>query len=140
MNGLTRQILRFGLIGGLATLAHLSVAVALVEGAAFPVLRANALAFLAALLLSYLGNRIWTFDGGGTHRRDFSRFALVALTCLAVNQAIVYGAVEALGWDYRLALAIVVLVIPAASFLLNRQWVFTPALVRPTSGLRSTDA
>jgi putative flippase GtrA len=52
---------------------------------------------------------------------------VIALSGLVLNQAIVYLMAERLGWDYRLALAVVVLVVPALSFIANRGWVFSGA-------------
>ena len=43
---------------------------------------------------------------------------------LAVNQAIVFTTVNMAGWSYRVALAIVLLVVPVLTYLVNRQWVF----------------
>ena len=56
------------------------------------------------------------------------RFVALALCGLAVNQAIVFAAVTMAGWNYRVALAIVLLVVPILTYLGNRQWVFRAAV------------
>ena len=111
------QALRFGLVGAAATLLHVLLAVGLVEAAALSPLSANLAAFCAALAVSYLGNLRWTFALRGAHRTRFPRFATIALLGLLLNQTIVYGFVELLHLDYRAALAVVVLIVPGASFL-----------------------
>ena len=75
----------------------------------------------------YLGNHRWTFAAKGAHAVHFPRFTAIALAGLSLNQAIVYVMVEVMVLDYRDALIIVVLVVPALSFVLNRGWVFSRA-------------
>ncbi len=125
MTPVPTQVARFAVIGGIATACHVAVAVILVEGPGLAPLWANFPAFCAAVLVSYLGNHSWTFGARGEHLFHFPRFAVTALTGLALNQAIVYAMVEVAGADYRLALAIVVLVVPTLSFAMNRIWVFS---------------
>jgi putative flippase GtrA len=119
------QVARFAVVGGIATVCHIVVAVVLVEGPGLTPVLANFIAFCAAVLVSYLGNHSWTFGATGEHLFHLPRFAAIAVTGLALNQAIVYTMVEVVGADYRLALMVVVLVVPALSFALNRGWAFS---------------
>lgn len=118
------QFFRFAAMGGVATLTHLIVALTLNERLGLSALTANFLAFTTAILISYLGNHRWTFTRQGRHDHYLPRFLIVALTGMILNQLIVYGIVELGGWSYRLALAVVVLIVPLITFSLNRQWVF----------------
>jgi putative flippase GtrA len=124
MTAVVRQFGRFIAVGAAATATHVGVAIALVEGGAadFPV--ANIVAFCVALAVSYIGNHGWTFAAVGAHARRFPRFAVVAVVGLALNQLIVFLTAIVAGWDYRVALALVVLVVPSLSFIANRHWVF----------------
>ena len=47
---------------------------------------------------------------------------------MAPNQAIVFTAVTLAGWNYRVALAIDLLVVPVLTYLGSRQWVFRTAV------------
>ncbi len=118
------QVVRFGAVGVTATVTHVLIVVALVESGLARPFWANVVAFSTALVVSYFGNHAWTFELRGGHRRHLPRFLVVALVGLALNQGIVYGAVDLLAWDYRIALAIVVTSVPAMTFLLNRYWAF----------------
>ena len=124
MRALVGQAARFGTVGLAATALHVAVVLALVELLAVPVLSANLLAFCAALALSYWGNHGWTFAARGRHEHHFPRFAAIALAGLVLNQGIMAGAVSGLGLDYRIGLAVVVVVVPLLSFLANRAWAF----------------
>ena len=85
---------------------------------------ANFAAFGAAVFVSYFGNLIWTFAMAAAGLERLPRFVVVALCGLAANQAIVFAAVDMAGWGYRIALAIILLVVPALTYLASRQWVF----------------
>jgi len=119
-----RRAARFAVVGGAATATHLTVGLLLAEGLGMAPFWANFLAFSAAVFVSYFGNLIWTFDLAEAGLERLPRFMVVALSGLAANQAIVFFAVNVAGWSYRLALAIVLLIVPALTYLANRQWVF----------------
>ncbi|HRF45765.1 MAG TPA: GtrA family protein [Candidatus Competibacteraceae bacterium] len=118
------QFLRFAIIGGTATVTHIITALALNEILGLPALTANFLAFTTAVLVSYWGNHSWTFSRQGQHDHYLPRFVVVALTGMVLNQIIVYTMVDLGHWSYRLALAIVVFMVPLITFTLNRLWVF----------------
>jgi putative flippase GtrA len=119
-----RQAARFAVVGRAATATHLCVGLLLAENLGLAPFRANLCAFAAAVLVSYSGNLVWTFGMASEGIGRLPRFAALALCGLAVNQAIVFAAVTMAGWNYRVALAIVLLVVPTLTYLGSRQWVF----------------
>lgn len=118
------QVVRFAVVGVSATLTHVVLVLVQVESGLLEPLAANVVAFSAALFVTYIGNHKWTFGLAGAHRRHFPRFIVIATLGLALNQAIVYLIVKVLQWDYRISLALVVTVVPAITFTLNRGWAF----------------
>jgi len=124
MKRLAGQFGRFGVVGILATGVHAGVVVALVELAGLDPVTANFPAFATAVLVSYAGNRLWTFGAAGRHRVLLPRFAAVAVAGFLLNHLLLSLMVDRFGIDYRQALPVVVLVVPLLSFLLNRIWVF----------------
>ncbi len=119
-----KPILRFGVSGGLATVTHVLVFVALVEWlAARPVLAA-APAFVVALFVSYGMNYHWTFSASGLHRILLPRFVAVALLGLALNLGITYVVVDVTHYWYGYALLLIALLVPLITFLLSKYWVF----------------
>jgi putative flippase GtrA len=123
------QLGRFGIVGALATLTHaLAFAAAIEVGHARPLL-ANLLGFALALGLSFLGHCRWTFRAELAGRRPevssmFLKFALVALTGLLLNSLIVVVVVERLDLDYRLAILLMVTVVPLLLFWQSRRFAF----------------
>lgn len=124
---LVRQAWRFALVGGCATATHMAIGLTLAEGLAVAAFWANLAAFAGAVLVSYLGNLVWTFRLPAAGFGRLPRFLVVALAGLVLNQTIVLAMVDLAGWSYRIALICVVLVVPALTFAASRLWVFRPA-------------
>lgn len=136
MNGLPhllRQIVRFGLVGGLATLVHVGTFLTLADGIGFHPQAANLLAWLAAFVISFLGHFLWTFRENlvGTQRRPADalvRFLVVSLLGLGLNSGIVMVMVGIVGTSNAMAALLMATLVPALLFTINRYWAFS---VRP---------
>lgn len=119
------EILRFGVVGVLATLTHFAVLTLAVEAVGLPPAPSNGLAFCVAVCVTYLGQSIWVFrqtDHGGTR---MAKFLLTALGGLAANVGIMALAVDVLGLDYRVGFVTGLVLVPAGTYLVNKFWVFT---------------
>lgn len=124
------SFVRFGIVGIASTFIHVAVFSLLVELFGVAPVAASAPAFFIAMIASYVVNHRWTFGAQGSHRIHLPRYVVVALISLGLNVLITYVVVNLLGYWYGLALAFVVSVVPAATFLLNRNWAFK---IAPTS-------
>lgn len=118
------MVLRFAVSGGLATATHILVFVTVVEWLSVRPVVASGIAFVAALFVSYGMNYHWTFSVSGPHRVMLPRFALVAVLGLLLNLGITYAVVDMAGYWYGYALLLVVLLVPAMTFVLSKLWVF----------------
>jgi putative flippase GtrA len=121
---LAAQIIRYALAGGLGTAAHLGVLVLTVERLGAGVVTGSVAGFCAALAVSYLINRTWTFRDGRRQGGRFWRYALVCLGGLAINTGLMLALVEGLHWPYLLAQLSVIFIVPISNFLLSRHWAF----------------
>jgi putative flippase GtrA len=119
-----KTLLRFGISGIAATLTHVLVFVALVEGLNVMPVPASVPAFCAALLVSYGLNYRWTFAATGAHGVLLPRFIFVSVMGLIANVSITYAVVDLGGYWYGYALAAVIAVVPGMTFLLSKFWVF----------------
>lgn len=86
------EILRFVLVGGLATLVDLSVTLALVYGADLAEHEniVTTVAFCTAFLVSYFGHRFFTFQKSGSA----VAFLTLALSTLMLRNLIVWALTE----------------------------------------------
>ena len=118
------QLIRFAGVGGLATLAH--VLVALAVQAALPVTpqEANLAGFAAGVAVSYTGHARVTFGAPLRSRSQFARFVILSLLGLGASSLTVQVTTGLLGWGFGAAMATVAVIVPACTYLAMRFWVF----------------
>ena len=117
-----KQISRFGFVGVLATVVHVSVGLGMHDGAGMPALWANLIAFCCALGVSFFGQTRLTFPDSTADGGAFARFAVVAVSGLGLNQLIVWVVTSLFGSPYWLALGIIIVTVPGFTFLLLKFW------------------
>jgi putative flippase GtrA len=117
----------FALVGGLATAAHVGLALLANTRLDAPPMIANLVGYVGAVLVSYAGNARITFRRRVFDRAQFLRFSTVSLAGLGLGQAMTYIATEAMGLPFQFALAAVVVIVPAFTFAASRLWAFAVA-------------
>lgn len=123
-----RRWMRFGMVGGAATLAYAFLGIFFVNLCGLPALAGNALAYALSFAVSYLGQSLWTFAGetkpaAGRHASMLPRFALVQLVGLGLNSVFVW-LFMVLGLEYALAMGASVFLVPLVVYALCKYWVF----------------
>ena len=130
------RAIRFVGVGGLATLVHIAVAMAVEAGLGLAGLAANLAGWFAAVTLSYLGHLHVTFGAVPAHAIQGPRFVFTSLLGLAVSSGIVTG-VTALGGSFAAAMALVAVGVPVMTYLMLQFWVFDGT--RPADRLALSD-
>lgn len=125
---LARRWVRFGIVGGAASVSYFLLGLLFVNVAGLPTLAGNALAYALSFIVSYLGQCLWTFRAadsaaGGGHRTMLPRFAATQAVGLCCNSAIVWLLVR-LGVPYAWAMPVAVLTVPVMVYALCKVWVF----------------
>ncbi len=115
---------RFGLVGLAAAMVHMGVAIFLNRVSNFSVLASNAVGFLIAFSVSFLGQYYWTFRSAASMRGAVSKYFLIAMMAFLVNNLVLVWLVEQNVVGDVEALLIAAAVIPAITYLLGRFWVF----------------
>jgi putative flippase GtrA len=126
MNGLrdlALQLVRFGTVGLWATGVYLLAAAAAAAAGAEPQL-ANALAYFLATGVSFLGHFYWTYGKRSNRARALFRFLAVAGAGFLLSAGVMHVALNWFGAPFWAALASVVAVVPAFSWLSGRYWAF----------------
>ncbi len=122
---LLRQLARFGLTGGTASLTHLLVVVLLVEVLKLHPLRANIIGYFSGFIFSYTGHRYWTFaDTTQSIKFTLPSFLFIACINFVLNQSLFYFFFTKLHIDYPIALVMTISIIATFTFLLGKHWVF----------------
>ncbi len=127
---LIQQGFRFGIVGILATLTHVALYVALVETSGVHPSLSNAIAFVIAFGVSFIGHFRWTFAvPDNTKPRPWGRpllkFVLVALVGFLLNALAVYIVTDVAQISYLYATIFMVTVTPISVFVLSKLWAFS---------------
>ena len=116
------RLVKFTVVGLSIAVFHYMSAVLMVDQGGIRPALANSLAFLAAAVLSYTLQTLWTFESRFTARNAI-RFVVVLLVGVGVSWG-TSSVVAALGLPYRLGVIIVLFLIPALNFLLHHFWTY----------------
>ena len=111
------------MVGVTATLTHAAILMVLTSMGWNPSV-STGLAFLVALGVTYGGQSLWVFEHNTHNTLTTGRFVLVALMGLLGNVSIMFVATEMFQWHPLAGLAMAVVTIPAATFVINKHWVF----------------
>lgn len=95
-----RQLLVYGLAGGLTAVAHYGVLVCLVELGHVDPVPATLAGFVVGAVVSYTLNRWMTFDATRSHAEAGWRFALIAAAGFALTWVLMHLFVTRLGLPY----------------------------------------
>jgi putative flippase GtrA len=118
-----RRLLRYTVVGAVATAAHYLLLVICVEAFAWPAWLASGAGAVLGAQVAYLGNRRFTFAYRGGYGASWSRFQLTAIAGALQGMALV-GAAVAFGMHYLAAQVLATLAGLALTFAINRAWTF----------------
>ncbi len=116
------SLLRFSFVGVLVTATHVVMAFCLIVFLDWSPVGANALAFLAANVCSFVANSFWTFEVQ-PNLDNFGRFLLLSSAGFTLTTVIAAG-VDFVGLPAWLGVMLVGTVLPALSYLGHRYFSF----------------
>src|SRR5579871_1005673 len=121
---LVRQFVKYGVVGASNTVLTFVVYTVL-EKLGVNYLVALPLGYAVGALNSYLLNRRWTFRAHDiAHTTAGTRFAIVQVAAIAVNELLLYVFVHHLGVDKIASQAILTVPVLVVTFVANRYWSF----------------
>jgi putative flippase GtrA len=119
-----KKIIKFGIVGFIGALIDFGVLLCLVEIFQWPVLVANTLSFLLAVINGFIWNKYWTFrDTGQKHLRQFLAFLLVSCVGLVLNLLLMKILIN-LGLFYAVAKVLIIIVVAVWNYLANNFFTF----------------
>ena len=105
MRNIWSQIIRFGIVGVIATVIDYGLMVVLTELAGLPYLLSCAMSFTASVIVNYILSVRFVFAANSktTKAAEISIFILLSAVGLGINQALMWFAVERLEISYLIA-------------------------------------
>lgn len=113
---------RFGIVGGVSTAVYAALGLAFAWWQ-WPVLLGNALAYILSFVVSYLGQKNWTFASHLPHAQLLPKFAALQGAGLLLNTAII-ALLMHLGVAYMFAMPVAIVLVPVFVYVVSKLWIF----------------
>lgn len=118
MDKLIKQILKFGVVGGIAFLIDYSLLYILTEYAKIPVLYSSVISFSVSVIFNYILSTKWVFTTKEKQTlKDFIIFVLLSVIGLGINQLIMYLGVDKLNMYYMIVKLFATAVVMVYNFI-----------------------
>jgi putative flippase GtrA len=122
LRGLLEKLIRFGLVGALATGLQYVILIVLVHAGVWPAV-ASAIGFAISATGNYLLNYRFTFRSRESHGPAATKFVTLAVVGLVINFVLMHVLVGA-GWHYLLAQGCITAIVFLWNFVGNSLWTF----------------
>jgi len=115
------QIMRFGVVGGLAFLIDSSLLYILTEYAHVYVLISSVISFIVSLIFNYLLSIFWVFDVQKKQTlKEILIFVILSVIGLGVNQVVMYFGVEVFHIYYMLCKIAATFIVMVYNFITRK--------------------
>jgi len=120
-NKLVLQILRFGVVGGLAFLIDSSLLFILTEYLHVYVLISSVISFIVSLIFNYLLSIFWVFDVKKKQTwKEILLFAILSTIGLGINQVVMYLGVEVFHIYYMICKVLSTFIVMVYNFITRK--------------------
>ena len=121
MKKLIAQLIRFGIVGVIATIVDVGLLVFLQEVVHIDVLVASALSFSVAVVVNYILSMLWVFKSKGESRiKEFIIFVSLSIGGLLITQLVMWLGTEVMS-IYYLAVKIFAIIFESAYNFVTRK-------------------
>lgn len=121
MNKLIKQILKFGVVGGIAFLIDYSLLYVLTEYAKIPVLYSSVISFSVSVIFNYILSTKWVFSTKEKQTlKDFVIFVLLSVVGLGINQLIMYLGINKLHIYYMIVKLFATAIVMVYNFITRK--------------------
>lgn len=124
MKAILYLLLRFNLVGWVATGAYLGIGLALGLQTNADPMAVHLIAFFVSVVVSFVGHAHFTFRRAGA--RYIFRFTATTLVLFLVSSSVTQLLAEIYGVSSALTVAVVTIGYPILSFVLHAAWTFLP--------------
>lgn len=127
------QMFRYGIVGAVSNaigyLLYLAITAVGMEHKL-----AMSLLYMFGVVQTFLFNKRWSFDHVGSNRHAFVKYFISHGVGYIVNLTSLYLCVDRLGWPHQAVQGVMVFVVAALLFMLQKFWVFRTPLIGGVKG------
>ena len=121
MKKLIIQLIKFGIVGVIATLIDLAVLMVLKEFMNVDVLAASAVAFSVSVIANYILSMLFVFESRGNSKvKEFLVFVVLSIGGLLLNQFIMWIGTEIMTAYYLWVKAFALVFVPIYNFITRK--------------------
>jgi putative flippase GtrA len=124
-NEVQRQLLRYAIVGAASNLLCYVIYLGLTRLGLGPKL-AMTLLYAVGLLQTFVFNKKWTFEHGGSHSKVFFRYCAAYGLGYVINIGVLFILVDLRGYPHQLVQGVMILSLALMLFLIQKYWVFAP--------------
>lgn len=121
MKKLVKQIIKFGIVGGLAFLIDYSILYILTEVFGIYYLYSSVISFSVSVIFNYILSIKWVFDVSKKQTiKEFSTFIILSIIGLIINQLIMYIMVEKASIWYMFSKIVSTIIVMVYNFITRK--------------------
>ncbi len=129
MKKLIMQLIKFGIVGVIATLIDLAVLMLLKEFMHIDILVASAVAFSVSVIANYILSMLFVFESSGNSKvKEFLVFVVLSIGGLLLNQFIMWIGTEIMTAYYLWVKAFALVFVPIYNFITRKIFLEKKAL------------
>ena len=123
MKNLFSQLIKFGLVGGIAFLIDYGIMVFLTEVFKIPSLISAAISFTVSVIFNYISSVKWVFDVDkekNSKTKDLVVFILLSIVGLGINELIMWFMDKEFGIYYMISKIVATIVVMCYNFITRK--------------------
>ena len=129
MKKLIMQLIKFGIVGVIATIIDFGVLIFLTEAASLNVLISSAVAFSVSVIANYILSMLFVFTGSKCSKiKEFIIFVLLSVGGLLLNQLIMWAGTEIFAFYYVFVKVFALVFVPVYNFITRKIFLEKKAL------------
>lgn len=124
MNELVNKIIRFSIVGGIATLIDFACLYIFKEFLNIDVILANTLSFIISVTYNYIASITWVFDTNKNKNKkiQFILFIIFSIVGLIINNIILYILTDKLNIYYLISKVVATLIVMIFNFVTRKKF------------------
>ena len=125
MNKLVNKIIRFSIVGGIATIIDFVFLYIFKEFLNIDVILANTLSFIISVTYNYIASITWVFDTNKNKNKkiQFILFIIFSIVGLIINNIILYILTDKLNIYYLISKVVATLIVMIFNFITRKKFI-----------------